>query len=125
MSERRTRILLVEMPRLLSDILKDLISAEPDIEVAGEALTRDGLLALAERTRCDIVVLGSDRSEPPPEGLALLEALPHVRLIGVSSDGRSLFLYERGRRQTPLGQMSPRELLSVIRASVRADASPE
>jgi DNA-binding NarL/FixJ family response regulator len=121
-TQDRTRILLVEMPRLLCDILRDLIDAESDMVVAGEAPTREGLPALAQRTRSDIVVLGADQSQPPPEGVALLEALPHVRLIGVSADGRSLFLYERGRRQTPLGQMSPRELWSVIRATARADA---
>ena len=112
------------MPRLLSDILKNQIATEPDMEVVGEAPERAALPGLALETRADIVVIGSDRPEPPPEGLALIEAHPEIRLIGVAADGRRLFLYEGGRRQTPLGQMSPQELLDIIRAVVRLNAPP-
>ncbi len=54
---RRTRILLVEMPRMLCDILADVLSAEPDMEVVGVLSSRGKLRATVAETKADVVVL--------------------------------------------------------------------
>src|SRR5438552_2843519 len=82
---RRTRILLVEMPRMLSDILADVLSAEPDMEVVGVLSSRGKLRATVAETRADVVVLALGDSRLPKDCGRLLRAHPRLRVLGVTS----------------------------------------
>src|SRR5437016_13218552 len=91
---RRTRILLVEMTRMLCDILAAVLSAEPDMEVVGVLRSRGKLRATVAETKADVVVLALEDSELPEECRRPLHAPPPVRFLGVASEGRRGLQYQ-------------------------------
>src|SRR2546430_12206704 len=76
------------MPRMLCDILADVLSAEPDMEVVGVLSSRGKLRATVAETRADVVVLALRDSRLPDDCGRLLHAHPRIRVLGVTSDGR-------------------------------------
>src|SRR5437764_1053147 len=81
------------MPRMLSDILADVLSAEPDMEVVGVLSSRGKLRATVAETRADVVVLALGDSRLPKDCGRLLRAHPRLRVLGVTSEGRRGFLF--------------------------------
>src|SRR5437763_13610122 len=103
---RRTRILLVEMPRMLCDILADVLSAEPDMEVVGVLSSRGKLRATVAETRADVVVLALGDSRLPADCGRLLRAHPRIRVLRVTSEGTRRFLLGQRPLKAPTGQSS-------------------
>ena len=118
---RRTRILLVEMPRILCDILADVLSAEPDMEVVGVLSGRGKLRATVAKTRADVVVLALGDSRLPEDCGRLLRAHPRIRVLGVTSEGRRGFLFGLRPLKASLGELSPQRLVNAIRTTDRME----
>lgn len=82
-----TRIVIVDDHPILLEGLRHMLSAEPDIEVAGEALNAAGAIELAGRLSFDIMVL--DLSLPDNSGFGVLERLkterPGLRILILSA----------------------------------------
>jgi DNA-binding NarL/FixJ family response regulator len=112
---RRTRILLVALPPMLSDIVADTIGSQTDMEVVGELPTAAELQAGVSEAVADIVIIGLDDLDLPSECLGLFDAYPSIRVLGVSIDGRSASLYELRPHRLPLGEVSPDGLVQAIR----------
>jgi DNA-binding NarL/FixJ family response regulator len=107
---------------MLCDILADVLSAEPDMEVVGVLSSRGKLQAMVAETRADVVVLALQDSELPEDCGRLLRAHPRIRVLGVASDGRRGFLYELGPLKASLGELSPQGLVKTIRTTDRIEA---
>jgi two-component system, NarL family, response regulator DesR len=80
---RRIRVLLVEPAGLLRGALAAVISAEDDLEVAGELDTLDYAPAAASRERAEVAILGVDRAEAStPEAVSRLrEQAPNCAIV--------------------------------------------
>ncbi len=100
---------------MLSDIVADTIGNQTDMDVVGELRTRAGLQAGVRDAFADVVIMGLDDLDLPSECLALFDAYPTIRVLGVSSDGRSASLYELRPHRLPLGEVSPDGLVQAIR----------
>ena len=81
-----TRVLLVDDESLVRRILKQILSAYPDMELVGEAATGEEAVAAVERLQPHIVVM--DIRMPRMDGIAAAREIrakyPHVRIIGLS-----------------------------------------
>jgi DNA-binding NarL/FixJ family response regulator len=111
------------MPRMLCDIISSTLSGEPDMDVIGEP--RDGVdvVRAASHMRVDVLVMGLADSELPGDCVRLFKVQPRIRVLGVAGDGRRVFLYELRPQRTPLGELSPQELVDVVRAAARSTIS--
>ncbi len=117
-------VVTAELPRMLGQIVRAVLAAEPDIEVVAAAGPEE-LPQLVGRLRVDVVIIGLDGEELPEAGRALFVEDPFVRLLGLVADGRQAFLYELQPHRSPLGEISPENLVRVIRERVgRPEASP-
>jgi DNA-binding NarL/FixJ family response regulator len=70
---RRVRLVLADDHAIVRRGLREVLAAEPDLEVIGEAATAAEVLALADRLPWDVLVL--DLSMPGSTGLETLKAL--------------------------------------------------
>lgn len=110
----QTRIILVGMPRMLREILRGVVSDEPDLVVVDE-LTCDGTVGDAvDRGRADVVVssFASLTSEVVSD---LLTKHPALRILALRPDGGESTLYALRPHAEMLGEFSPGTLLACIR----------
>jgi hypothetical protein len=107
----RTRIVLVGLPRLLSDLIVGLGAEERGSEV----VTAEGsdLIAAAEARDADVVVTTAALAAPDAVA-ALLEARPRLRAIAVDGDGREGVVYELRPHRQELGELSRSTLLGAL-----------
>lgn len=106
----RTRILLADMPRMLFDIVAEVLHGQPDMEVV-EA-EPGSVLELAGRARADVVIMGAD---DPTIASELLAAHPRVKLLAVTGADGECWLYELRPQRISLGEVSPTSLVDEIR----------
>jgi DNA-binding NarL/FixJ family response regulator len=110
------RVLIVDMPRMLREIVRRSVEADTDFTVVGELDDMASVVEAAERTEAQFVV--ADVGVTELAGVErLLEVLPHVKLLGIARDGRQGFLYELRPQRIPLGELSPETLLDVLRVA--------
>jgi hypothetical protein len=110
------RVLILPLPRLLQDILHQLLTDVGDVEV----LDDDGGAGLAEaavRADADVVIAG-ERDAQPQDACALLRARPQTRALAVSADGRSGVIYELRPHREAIGELSA----ATVRRAVHAAA---
>ncbi len=116
------RVLLAEMPQMLRDAFTQLVAGQPDMELVGDLADPLGLLLAVGQTRTDAVIVGLHDSEFPGICSHLLSEYPHIKVVGVTADGRNACLYELRPQMRPIGEASPRGVLDAIRAAVRSQA---
>ncbi len=114
----RIRVLVAEMPRMLRDLFKHVVAEQTDMDLVGELLDPLGLLLAAGQTHADVVILGLHNSEFPGICSHLLGEYPHIKILGVTEDGRRAYLYELRPEKIPVGEVSPEGLLAAIRTAV-------
>jgi DNA-binding NarL/FixJ family response regulator len=106
------KVVLVGMSAMLRDLVKAILATEPSVRVIGEMdepsyIHESGIQA-------DMVVLGLRDSKLSELGLQLLTAHPDTKFLGISSDGRTGFLFELRPHAIPLGELSPTVLVDAI-----------
>ncbi len=93
----RTRILIVNVPRMLSDILKGLANQDEDLEIVGDYYDELGfvgdLATTVEQTNADVLVLGSATTQLSDEGEQLLLAQPRLRILALQAEDRNAQVY--------------------------------
>ena len=102
---------------MLCDIIKEVVTSEPDLQIVGQLAARVDLAGAVDQTRADVVVVGLRDHELPGDCLALFHSHPRTRLLGIAADGRRAFLYELRPQRTPLGEVSPAGLIEAIRGA--------
>ena len=115
----QVRVLVAQLPGMLSDIICKLLASEENIELVGEVTEAQELLGVMDRTGADVVILGLEDSELPARANQLLSEHPACRVLGVAGDGRAAFLYELRPYRVPLGEVSPEVLVKAIRQGTR------
>jgi DNA-binding NarL/FixJ family response regulator len=116
----RIRILLAELPRMLREIVEDVVSTQADMQIVGAADSLAALPAEVARTSPDVVILALERGAAPTRLDPLLYGQPSLSIVAITEDGRGAFRYELRPQMLPVGNVSPNGLLDAIRASVRA-----
>ena len=112
----QTRVILVDMPRMLGEIVKEVVSNEDDLEIVEE---HDGDAALAT-TRAGgscVVITRLEDLDPASIGL-FLGTRQQVRVLGLSTDGRDGAVYELRPDEYLLGEISQPLLLAAIRGTL-------
>jgi len=107
-------ILLAGVPPLLVDILHHIVSSESDMAVVGR-VSGDDLLAAAQRTRANVILIGQTGKESPDQYDELLLGHPRLKVLTIAEDGKTGSLYEFRPHRVPLGEMSADVLCAAIR----------
>jgi two-component system, chemotaxis family, protein-glutamate methylesterase/glutaminase len=94
MKRQRIRVLVVDDSAVMREVLRDLISAAPDIELAGSTAGGQEALDQIEAAHPDVVTL--DVQMPGMDGLAALDAifarrpLPVIMVSGLTTAGAAI-----------------------------------
>jgi chemotaxis response regulator CheB len=110
-----SRIVLVDMPRILREIIERAVADEPDMEIVDSEAGNMPLREAIEASEPDFVIAGADYDFG--EVARVLDERPRLRVLAVAGDGREAFLYELRPTRTPLGEVSPRTIVDAIRGA--------
>ena len=116
----RIRVVLVGIPQLLADIVEELITRQPDIELVGSVAADRDLAVAIGRTRPDVVLCRASGAALPAAYSEILEADPHVRLLAIDPGDRTGFVYDLRPVRTPL-EVWPQGLIEAIRSAWTRD----
>jgi two-component system, NarL family, response regulator NreC len=121
------RVLLADDHAVLRAGLRALLSAEPDMDVVGEAGNGAEAVTLAEALRPDVVVM--DISMPVKDGLAataeIAASLPETKVLVLTMHAEEQYLLkvlEAGGSGYVLKRSADTELMEAIRAVQRGEA---
>jgi DNA-binding NarL/FixJ family response regulator len=118
----RIRILLAEIPPMLSDIVRDTVANEGDMMVVGEFTERGALLEGLASGGADVVILGTSEPEEAAVPYRILATSPHIKVLMLEIRGRRAVIYELRPRRRPLGDVSPQRLVKAIRRNPKGAA---
>jgi len=104
----------MNMPALLSDMMKGIINACEDLNIIEETETKAGIFRAAYTARADVLILGN------AEALIgdfheVLYRRPRLKIFAISVDGRRGSLYELQPRVEAIGDLSAENLIAAIR----------
>jgi hypothetical protein len=119
------RILLLEMPQMLRDILEHAIHLRHDCEVVKD--TSRGVRRQEPPVSPDVVILGLQADDDETLVPALFARWPATQVMTVLQGGDGAAVYEWQPRRRPLDHASPAELVDALRDAVhrRRDLSEE
>lgn len=116
----RMRVLLADDHAVLRAGTRRILEDEPDMEVVGEAGDGREAVALAERTRPDVILL--DITMPNVDGIAacqdLRRVVPEARVLVLTAHDRRAYvraLYRLGAAGYVLKSAAANELVAAIR----------
>jgi chemotaxis response regulator CheB len=114
------RIVVIDMPRMLREIVKYAVASDDEVELVREYTERTDLAAAVERDRPHFVIVGSE-AFGSEQVAAALSASPRLTVLALTADGRKLHLHELTPTRLEFGEISPGRLLEVIRMRAAAD----
>jgi DNA-binding NarL/FixJ family response regulator len=112
------RILVVHPAGILRDIIVTVLNAQDDMTVVDQLPDHTGLREALASARPTLIIFGQlspDVLEVYPD---LFASYPALKVLAVREDGRQGFLWELRPHRTPLGEISPTQLVEVIRERV-------
>lgn len=109
----RIRLILTGMPRMMSDILREIAGAS-DVAVVEEVSSSGDLLAAADKADANFVIAGCRGGKLPAACKALLERLPKITVLTVSPEGRQGWLYKTASACRPVPDLSPVAVRSMV-----------
>jgi hypothetical protein len=112
----RVRVLLLEVPRLLRDILEEAIHVDDGTELMADS---ESAATQGDRMPPDVVVLGLTAEGDATLVPALFARWPLARVMTVMPQGDAATLYELRADRRVLGEMSPSEIAETLRDAGR------
>jgi DNA-binding NarL/FixJ family response regulator len=120
---RKIKVLLASRPKMLSDVIRNIVTRQPDMEVVGEVLDPIELLLTARARPVDVVIVTPLDSEGDPQICRLmLEEHPQLKIVALSVKNEAAFLYESGSRKKRIDEPSEPSILGAIREAMHLSA---
>jgi DNA-binding NarL/FixJ family response regulator len=119
MTRTRIRIVLAGVPRMVLDMITDIVAPHAELMVVAKMQDTADIRAAVKKTKADVVVVAESAIRQPESYEELLYSRPHLGVLSITSDGRHFFLRELRPVCIALGEISPESLVQAIRSSAR------
>jgi hypothetical protein len=109
------RTVVITLPRMISDIVEQLVIDDVELDIVGRFDTRERIEDDVRAVSPDLVLIGLMPGESVMTGLSFLTVVPAAKVIGFSSDSHSAYVSQRDASWTHLPDLSADAIASVIR----------
>jgi DNA-binding NarL/FixJ family response regulator len=112
----KIKVLLSSRPKLLSEVIRNMIEHQPDMEVVGEVLDPLQLLRASRQTPVDVVIITPLKANGEPKICHLLLAEhPLLKIVTQSEKGEVAYMYQSGVNKKRIDEPSGQSILDAIR----------
>jgi hypothetical protein len=108
-------ILLCEMPRMLHDVIANILRVEPDLRVVADGVDVATLLERLDRELADVVMLCEESGSPPAMCEELLDRYPQLAVVAIEDRGQRASIYMKRPMRVRVAEVSSAQLVSAIR----------
>ena len=113
-----TRVLLAVRPKMLAEVIRNMVERQPDMEVVGEVVEPIELLLVAGLTPADVAIIAPLNSAHEPRICRhLLAEYPDLRIVTLSGREDSVFVYASGSSRRRIDEYSESSVLDAMGAS--------
>jgi chemotaxis response regulator CheB len=116
---KKIKILLSSRPKLLSEVIRNMIEHQPDMIVVGEVIDPLQLLNAVKKTIVDVIIITPLKANGEPKICSmLLSEFPLLIIVTQSVNADRVYLYQSGVPKQHFDQASSQSILMVIRESI-------
>ena len=117
---QKIKVLLASRPKMLSDVVRNMVERQPDMEVVSEVLDPIELLFAARATSVDVVIVTPLDSDGETKLCRhLLAEHPHLIIVALSAQGEAAFLYGSRSPKKRVDEPSEQPILGAVRAAMK------
>lgn len=118
------RTVVVTLPRIISDIVEQLLTDRTELRICARLDTRAALEDSLRMILPGLVLIGLAPGESPAIGASVSAIVPDATVIAFSSDGCSAHVTARGISLAPIIPPTADAIISVIRGIELTDLDP-
>jgi chemotaxis response regulator CheB len=113
----RIRIVLAGMPRLMAELIDNMLSSHPDVQVVARNSEDDRLRTFVRRHSADVLIIGEPDDTGAEVAPAEMFSWCPMRVISVRDCGKTGMLWVMRPDGVPIGELSAKSLLRAATAS--------
>ena len=111
----KVRVLVAGMPRMLTDIVRNIVTSQPDLVFVGEAEGVACLAWIATQSPVDVLVIGAAAVQDATGYTDLLYQHPKMSIVAIDADARGAQIFDLRTHVSHLGEISPTTLVAALR----------
>ena len=121
---QKIRVMLASRPKMLSDIIRNMINRQTDMILVGDVIDPIKLIFATREVSVDVVIVTPplNANGEPRICNHLLYVHPQLIVVTLSSKGEAAYLYQSGRTRVHIDEPSADTILDIIRRSVHKTA---
>jgi len=121
----KINIMLSSRPRLLSDVMRNLIERQPDMIIVGDVIDPIELLFALRTTTADVVIITPLKANGYPKiCVQLLKKHPQLKILILTLGSEAVFIYQIGFPRKRIEKPSEQVLLDAIRNHNQPSPAP-
>ena len=123
MHERMSKItvlLVNSRPRIMREVVKQIIERQPDMQIVGEVLDLSALVRMAKESNADVIIVALEDAETLGLRSYLFDECPYVTILSLASQGDVAFIEQLRLGRREIAEPSEANILSAIRHAIRA-----
>jgi DNA-binding NarL/FixJ family response regulator len=121
----KIRVLLANRPRIMREVVRNIIEHQPDMEIVGKVLDPLEVLFIAKEKQVDAVVVAFGDSEESGLSSHLFTECPNVRIVGLVSSSNAAFIEQLCPWRKEIMDPSVDHVLGALRHAVQDPCSAE
>jgi DNA-binding NarL/FixJ family response regulator len=118
------RIVLASRPRMLRELIRNVIAQHADLNIVDECLRPGALPSRTRESRADVVILGSSDYHETKLCARLFAQSPQLTVLLVSADGEVGGVEQLRPRRWNFA-LADHDIPTVIRLAIRAAREPD
>ena len=119
---QKIKVMLASRPRMLSNVIRNIIERQSDMVVVGNVIDPIKLLVAIREIEVDAVIMTPIKANGEPKICShLLAEHPRLKLLTLSAKGEAAYLYQNGSTKLRINDPTGGAILGAIREALESN----
>lgn len=115
----KIKVMFSSRPKLLSEVIRNLIERQPDMQVVGEVIDPIELIFALRKTPVDVVIITPHRANGDPRiCIKLLKEHPKLRILMLTGESEAVYIFQSGSHRKFIEKPSEQIIIDIIHKSL-------